>query len=49
MSLKEIRNLDYTILLCRKMKETRTWIPGSASEWVRRCSLSETPSECEPA
>jgi hypothetical protein len=25
MSIKEIRNLDYTILLCGKMKETRAF------------------------
>ncbi len=25
MSVKEIRNCDYTILLCRKMKETRAF------------------------
>jgi catechol 2,3-dioxygenase-like lactoylglutathione lyase family enzyme len=25
MSIKEIRNFDYTILLCRKMKETRAF------------------------
>ena len=25
MSLKDIRNLDYTILLCRKMEETRAF------------------------
>lgn len=25
MSMKEIRNFDYTILLCRKMKETRSF------------------------
>jgi hypothetical protein len=35
MSIKDIRNFDYTILLCRKMKETRAFY----KEWVRRCSL----------
>jgi catechol 2,3-dioxygenase-like lactoylglutathione lyase family enzyme len=42
MSLKEIRNLDYTILLCKKMKETRAFykdvmgfpIERDLSSWV---------------
>jgi glyoxylase I family protein len=42
MSLKEIRNLDYTILLCRNMKETRSFyrdvmgfpLERDADNWV---------------
>ena len=39
MSLSQIRNFDYAILLCNKMEETRTFYRGVGAVFalVRRC------------